>query len=222
MHIYHHCHKTFCSEMPCVGIAPAASVKPTTVANTVLVEPQFLIQLCNAQQATDDKEMSKFRNLATLHHNDTFYLARQQGVILIMSRNMQGVEQLVILHTNGLRKLLMQELHETAIAGHLGTRKLAHALLQRAWQPKLRQWAARFVQQCPICSRVKDSTTKSPGLLQPLPIPRRHLSSYGIDLMINLPETKEGYNTIMTVTEHLIKHTQFIPCHMGDNELSAV
>ena len=40
--------------------------------------------------------------------------------------------------------------------------------------------------------------------------------------MTNLPETKEGYNTIMTVTEHLIKHMQFIPCQMGDNELSAV
>ena len=28
-----------------------------------------------------------------------------------------------------------------------------------------------------------------------------------IDFMTNLPETKEGYNTIMTVTECLIKHT---------------
>ena len=35
---------------------------------------------------------------------------------------------------------------------------------------------------------------------------QRHFSSYGIDFMTNLPETKEGYNTIMTVTEHLIKH----------------
>ena len=113
----------------------------------------------------------------------------------------------MILRTNGLRELLMQELHETAIAGHLGARKLAHALFQRAWWPKLRQWAAHFVSQCPICSRVKDSMTKSPGLLQPLPIPRRRFSSYGIDFMTNLPETKEGYNTIMTVTERLIKHT---------------
>ena len=116
----------------------------------------------------------------------------------------------------------MQELHETAIAGHLGAQKLAHALFQRAWWPKLRQWAASFALQCPICSLVKDSTIKSPGLLQPLPIPRRRFSSYGIDFMANLPETKEGYNTIMTVTEHIIKHTQFIPCQMGDNDLSAV
>ena len=208
--------------MPCVGIALAASVKPTAAANTVLVELQFLVQLCNAQQATDNEEMLKFHNLVTLHQNDKFYLAQQQGVTLVMRHNIQGVEQLVIPQTNGLRELLMQELHKTAIAGHLGARKLANTLFQRAWWPKLRQWAACFVQQCPICSRVKDSTTKSPGLLQPLPIPRRRFSSYGIDFMTNLPETKEGYNTIMTVTERLIKHTQFIPCRMGDNELSTV
>ena len=100
--------------------------------------------------------------------------------------------------TNDLRELLMQELHETAIAGHLGARKLAHALFQRAWWPKLHQSAEHFVLQCPICSRVKDSMTKSPGLLQPLPTPKRRFSSYGIDFMTNLPETKEDYNTIIT------------------------
>ena len=89
--------------------------------------------------------MLKLRNLAVLHHYDTFYLAQRQGVTLVMRCNMQGVEWLVIPHTNGLRELLMQELHETAIAGHLGAQKLAHALFQRAWWPKLRQWAAHFV-----------------------------------------------------------------------------
>ena len=89
--------------------------------------------------------MLKFRNLATLCHNDMFYLARRQGVTLVMRRNMQGVKLLVIPRTNGLHELLMQELHEIAIAGYLGARKLAHALFQRAWWPKLRQWAARFV-----------------------------------------------------------------------------
>ena len=57
---------------------------------------------------------------------------------------------------------------------------------------------------------------KSRGLLQ------KRFSSYGIDFMTNLFETKEGYNTITTVTEHLIKHKYFIPCQMGDNELFAV
>ena len=49
------------------------------------------------------------------------------------------------LHTNGLRQLLMQELHKTAISGHLGAPKLAHTLFQRAWWPELRQWAAHFI-----------------------------------------------------------------------------
>ena len=32
----------------------------------------------------------------------------------------------MIMHTNDLHELLMQELHETAIAGYLGVQKLAH------------------------------------------------------------------------------------------------
>ena len=40
--------------------------------------------------------------------------------------------------------------------------------------------------------------------------------------MANLPETKESYNTIINITEYLIKYTQFIPCCMGDNKLSVV
>ena len=39
LHVYQHCHKTFCPEMPCVGIALGAYVESTAVANTVLVEP---------------------------------------------------------------------------------------------------------------------------------------------------------------------------------------
>ena len=39
--------------------------------------------------------------------------------------------------------------------------------------------------------------------------------------MTNLP-LSHGYNAIMTVVERLTKYTRFIPCTMGENELSAV
>ena len=39
LHICQHYRKTFGSEMLCIGIIPGASVEPTAVANTVLVEP---------------------------------------------------------------------------------------------------------------------------------------------------------------------------------------
>ena len=64
--------------------------------------------------------------------------------------------------------------------------------------------------------------TKSPGLLQLSPILQWQFSSYGIDFKTNLPETKEGYYIIMIVTECQIKHTQVIPCCMGESRVSAV
>ena len=48
------------------------------------------------------------------------------------------------------------------------------------------------------------------------------MASFSMDFMTNLPTTKEGYNAIMTVVERLTKYTRFIPCHMGEDQLSAV
>ena len=112
-------------------------------------------------------------------------------------------------------------MHETDIEGHLGARKLSELLFQRVWWKHLRRDCAHFVAACPVCARTKDSTSKPPGLLSPLPIPRRRFSSYTIDFMTNLPLTKEGYNALMTVVECVSKATKCIPCTMGDDYLSA-
>ena len=61
-----------------------------------------------------------------------------------------------------------------------------------------------------------------PDLLQLLPILQLCFSNYCNNFTTNLPETKEGYNTLMIITQCLVKGIQFIPCCMGNNELSAV
>ena len=40
--------------------------------------------------------------------------------------------------------------------------------------------------------------------------------------MTNLPQTNESYNTILTITDRLIKRTYLVPCQMGDKELSVI
>ena len=87
------------------------------------------------------------------------------GVTLVMHRNEQGIEKIVVPSTRGLKQLLMLELHEIVVAGLLGACKLVKALFQCVWWPKLCHSASKFVANCPVCQHTKDATTKPPGLL---------------------------------------------------------
>ena len=50
-----------------------------------------------------------------------------------MRCNYDGVDQIVVPKSGGFCELLIKELHVTPLAGHLGVRKLTHALFQRVW-----------------------------------------------------------------------------------------
>ena len=58
------------------------------------------------------------------------YVTHHAGVPLIMYRNSNGVHQIVIPKSGGFCKLLIEELHVTTLASHLGIQKLTHTLFQ--------------------------------------------------------------------------------------------
>ena len=72
--------------------------------------------------------------------------------------------QLIIPATHGLCNLL-DELHTSALAGHLGVRKMLDLLYQQVWWPKMRQSVATYVANCDLCKWVEYSTQQVPGAL---------------------------------------------------------
>lgn len=58
---------------------------------------------------------------------------------------------LVVPRTGGFRNLLVSELHDSLLAGHLGARKTFLALSQRVWWPNMEEWVKEWVSRCPIC-----------------------------------------------------------------------
>ena len=59
-----------------------------------------------------------------------------------------NVYHLVILWSGGLWQLLLQELHNTSYAVHLGVGKTTSALLEWVWWPNLAEDVKRFVSGC--------------------------------------------------------------------------
>ena len=70
-----------------------------------------------------------------------------------------------------------------------------------------------FVRQCPICQQAKHEHLKTPGLLQPLPIPTEPWRDLTMDFVEGLP-VSEGYEVIMVVVDRFTKYAHFVPlCH---------
>ncbi|KJZ71335.1 hypothetical protein HIM_09271 [Hirsutella minnesotensis 3608] len=105
-----------------------------------------------------------------------------------------------------LRTRLMQETHDSTLAGHPGRDMLKSLLSRRFYWPGLDADVRRFVRNCDVCGRSNIWREKRRGLLKPLPIPDRIWSELSIDFVTDLPPTKSnGSTNLMVVTDRLSK-----------------
>ena len=78
-----------------------------------------------------------------------------------------------------------------------------------AW-PGLKPSIEEFVKQCQICQQAKTERIKSPGLLEPLPIPSQAWEIVSLDFIKGLPQSKR-YNAMLVVIDKFTKYAHFIP-----------
>ena len=69
----------------------------------------------------------------------------------------------------------------------------------------------KFVASCTQCQKYKSTNQKPAGLLQPLPIPTRNWDHVGMDFIVQLPQTKEGWDAIVVFIDRLTKMAHFAP-----------
>ncbi|WVZ89888.1 LOW QUALITY PROTEIN: hypothetical protein U9M48_036237 [Paspalum notatum var. saurae] len=103
------------------------------------------------------KGMAKIRSKLRKSKAKCFQLD-DQGVLWFGKR-------LVIPKDFELRKLILDESHNSQFAIHLGSNKMYHDLKQRfCWTPMKRE-IARYVSECDVCQRVKAEHLKPAGTL---------------------------------------------------------
>ena len=95
-----------------------------------------------------------------------------------------------------LRKLILQEAHNSPYSIHPGNTKMYMDVKERFWWNNLKRDIAEYIAKCDVCSRVKAEHQKPAGLLQPLPIPDRKWEQVGMDFITGLPRTRSGYDSI--------------------------
>lgn len=110
-----------------------------------------------------------------------------------------------------LRRLILDEAHNSAYSIHLGSTKMYMDLKQIYWWNGMKGDIAEYVARCDTCSRIKVDHQRPAGLLQPLHIPIWKREEIGMDFIIGLPKIPSGHDSIWVIVDRLTKTMHFIP-----------
>jgi hypothetical protein len=114
--------------------------------------------------------------------------------------------------TPDLRTKIIQELHDTPLAGHRGEHTTYLAVRRRYSWPRMSADVKAFVHSCEECQASKKSRLQKGGKLVPLLIPLSHGTHYSTDFLTDLPKaSSQEYNTCLVIVDRFSKRVYLIP-----------
>ena len=122
-----------------------------------------------------------------------------------------------------VRAGILQELHDSNYAGHVGIHRTLFNVKRIYWWPDMARHIREFVQGCDVCQRKKNLQRQPAGKLVPLPIPTEAWEVVSMDRITHLPKTEKGHTAICVVVDKFTKMCHLAPCKDTDNaEATAV
>lgn len=114
-------------------------------------------------------------------------------------------DRLYVPADSALRTRLLHECHDVPTAGHLGKDKTLEQVKRRFYWPGMDNDVLQYVRTCDACQRNKPSQQVTAGLLQPLPIPDHPWQQVTMDLITQLPKSRQGNDAIVVFVDKLSK-----------------
>jgi hypothetical protein len=111
-----------------------------------------------------------------------------------------------------LRRRIVEQHHDTCIAGHAGRFKTLKLVARNYWWPQMSCYIGIYVKTCDLCNRMKVQRRRPVGELHPPETPEAPWDTISVDFIVELPQS-HGYDTIMCVIDSLTKCAHFIPTH---------
>lgn len=150
----------------------------------------------------DPETKTLLTQLSLQSPNETGY-SLHDGIIKYKDRIWLGNHQQA-------KQAILLALHASGVGGHSGitaTYQKVKALF--AW-PNLKRDVKDYVNGCTVCQQAKLEHTRTPGLLQPLPIPEKAWDIISLDFIEGLPKSSR-FDTILVIVDKFTKYGHFIP-----------
>jgi hypothetical protein len=103
-----------------------------------------------------------------------------------------------------LRLRIVEQHHDTCIAGHAGHFKTLEFVSCNYWWPQMSRYIGIYIQHCDLCNRTKVQCQQPIGAVHPSETLEAPWDMISIDFIVELPES-HGYDTIMCVVDSLTK-----------------
>ena len=110
-----------------------------------------------------------------------------------------------------LRKQVLEECHDSHLAGHFGIHKTYHRVRQSYYWPRMRFDVKQHVNSCGVCTQFKIPQVKPAGLMgeeKKITAPFQVIST---DLMGPFPRSSNGYEYLAVVTDLFSKYVWMRP-----------
>jgi hypothetical protein len=118
----------------------------------------------------------------------------------------------VVTKDHELQSLLISEFHNSMYARHYGIARTRAAVGRLFWWESLDSDVTKFVSTCVACQRNKARRHKPYGLLQSLPVPEKPWHTVTFDLIVKLPKTSRGNDSVCVSVDKLTKMVHFVAC----------
>ncbi len=110
-----------------------------------------------------------------------------------------------------LRNDILHWHHDVPWCGHMGLEKTLELVGRQFWWPRMHEDIKKYIDTCIKCQAGKpDRRVKRPGLM-PLEAPSTCWQTLGVDLIVDLPPTVNGYDSICVFVCHLSKMVRLVP-----------
>lgn len=135
---------------------------------------------------------------------------RKLGLHIERSFLYYAATRLYIPDDASLKNRILYECHDAPTSGHLGKDKTIEQVKRRFYWPKMDDDIVAYVRSCDACQRNKPSQQATMGLLQPLPVPDRPWQWVSLDLITQLPRSRNGHDAIVVFVDRLTKMVHYV------------
>lgn len=110
-----------------------------------------------------------------------------------------------------IKKKILYSRHDSVLAGHPGQQRTNELIQRDYFWPGMTKYINNYVESYDRCQRTKREARRLRGQLLPLPAAEGPWTDITYDLIVGLPKTKNGHDSILNVVDRYSKRAHFIP-----------